>query len=86
MYSVFGFLDNILRYLDKHKQSYHSTDAQFNDLLSWRLYLITLYGRWQKQKSLSLLNLIELTHDAGASDPRNRVFALLGLVGPQENL
>jgi hypothetical protein len=36
--------------------------------------------------SLPLLDLIKLTHDAGALDPRNRVFGLLGLIGLQENL
>jgi hypothetical protein len=84
IYIMFGFLTNILRDLDK--QSYYITDTKFRDLLSWRFHLIMLYSGWDEQESLPLLDLIELTHDAGASDPRDRVFALLGLVGPQENL
>jgi hypothetical protein len=62
------------------------TDTGSRELLSWRFYFILLYERQQKEKSLALLELIELTHEAGATDPRDGIFALLGLVGPKENL
>jgi hypothetical protein len=84
IHRVSAFLQNILQYSDK--QSYYITDTKFRDLLPWRIYLIKLYGRWKEQTSLPLLDLIELTHDAGTSDPRDKIFALLGLVGPKENL
>jgi hypothetical protein len=81
--TVLNTFTNVLRYLDK--QSYYITDTGFRDLLSSRFYFILLYERWEKEMSLSLLELIELTHDAGATDPRDQIFALLGLVGPKEN-
>ena len=37
-------------------------------------------------KNLSLLDLMELTHAAAAADAMDRVFALLGFVGPEEKL
>lgn len=45
-----------------------------------------MYERFQTDKVLPLLELLELTQDSGAMDPRDRVFALLGLVEVEEKL
>jgi hypothetical protein len=83
-YTVFGGVIDLLQYLDK--QSYYITDITFRDLLSWRYWFILMYERFQNNGSLPLLELLELTQAAEATDPRDRVFALLGLVSPEESL
>jgi hypothetical protein len=83
-YTVFRGVTDLLRYLDK--RSYYITDIMFRDLLSWRFWFILIYERFQNNGSLPLLELLELTKAAGATDPRDRVFALLGLVAPEESL
>jgi hypothetical protein len=82
-YSVFGGLTDMLRYLEK--QSYYISDLTLRDLLSWRFWVIMLYERYQSSKSLPLLEHLEMSAASGATDPRDRVFALLGLLDREEN-
>jgi hypothetical protein len=75
-------MTDVLRHLAK--QSSYITDLKFRDLLSWRLCFTLNYELFQNKGSLPLLELLELAQSAGATDPRDRIFALLGLVAREE--
>jgi hypothetical protein len=81
-YDLFGALNTALAYLDR--TSYYIVETEFRDLLAWRMYLLLLQERFLQEKELSLMYLIEATKDAKCTDPRDRIFALLGLMGQGE--
>lgn len=81
-YDIFGALDKAMSYLDR--AYYYIFETEFSNLLAWRMHMLLLQGRFMEEKELPLLDLMEATKDAKCTDPRDRIFALLGLMGQDE--
>jgi hypothetical protein len=81
-YVLFGVLNAVLTYMDR--ASYYIVDTPFRDLLPWRMYLMLSKERSLSGNGVPLMELIEATKDAKCTDPRDRVFALLGLMSEEE--
>jgi hypothetical protein len=81
-YQLGGALDAALAYMDR--ASYYIVETPFRDMLAWRMYLLLLKERFLEQKGLQMMYLIGATKDAKCADPRDRIFALLGLLREEE--
>ncbi|KAK0744594.1 heterokaryon incompatibility protein-domain-containing protein [Apiosordaria backusii] len=81
-FDLFGALSTCLSYMDR--ASYYIVETEFRNTLSWRMYLLLLKERFSSEKQLTMMYLMELAKDAKCMDPRDRVFALLGLMGQEE--
>ncbi|KAG7284532.1 hypothetical protein NEMBOFW57_010907 [Staphylotrichum longicolle] len=81
-YDIFGALNKAMSYLDR--TYYYIFETEFSNLLAWRMHMLLLHERFMEEKELPLLDLIEATKDAKCTDPRDRIFALLGLMGQDE--
>lgn len=81
-HGLYGVLQKILTGLDR--MSYDGIDAPFCDAMAWKMYLMISRLEFTKAGSLSLMRLLQLTHLAQATDPRDRIFALLGMMAPEE--
>ncbi len=82
LYDLFEALAKYLLYLDQ--ASGDIVDAELWDLLTWRTNLLLSRERFLKEKELQLMHLMEVARDTKCTDPRDRIFALLGLMGQDE--
>jgi Heterokaryon incompatibility protein (HET) len=82
--NVFAFVNKVLFYIDR--QSYYIERTTLREVLSFRWYSFIKLEMFQKAQSFSLFDIIKIYSKLKATDSRDKIFALLGLVDGQTKL
>jgi hypothetical protein len=79
--TIFPFINKVLMYIDR--QSYYIQRTTLREVLSSRWHFFINLERYQKEQVFPLYDVIKLSSKLEATDSRDKVFALLGLVDDQ---
>ncbi|KAH0542684.1 hypothetical protein FGG08_002917 [Glutinoglossum americanum] len=79
--TVFPFVNKVLMYIDR--QSYYIQRTALREVLSSRWHFFIHLEKYEKEQVFPLYDIIKLSSKLEATDSRDKVFALLGLVDDQ---
>jgi Heterokaryon incompatibility protein (HET) len=81
---VFAFVNKVMLHIDR--QSYYIERTTLREVLSFRWHTLISMEAFQKEQSFSLYDIIKISSKLKATDSRDKIFALLGLVDGQTKL
>jgi hypothetical protein len=79
--SVLPFINRVLMYMNR--QSYYIHRTTLREKLSFCWHLFINLERFETERGFSLYDIIKVSSKLEATDPRDKIFALLGLVDDQ---
>lgn len=82
--NVCEFVNKMLLYIDR--QSYYIERTPLRETLSLRWYMLISIERFQRERCFSIYDIVRISSNLDATDPRDKIFALLGLVDTQTKL